>query len=482
MRILFIFPNWTKVFGTFSSVAKKTSGFPPLNLALLAAVAERDGHTVKIIDAEVEELSNENILEKIKEFSPDLIGLTSTSPMFHIVVDTARAIKQAFDIPIIVGGTHVTIMKEKAFEDCFDFLCVGESDETFPCFLKALEQKKDLSSVAGLIFRKNNNILFTGNPPPVTDLDKIPFPARHLLKMDRYITGTMRGRKIYTSVMFSRGCPFKCIYCSIKVFGDKIRRRSVKNFVDEIELVIKKFGITHFYFLDDTLTLDRRYTLDLCDEIDKRNLKITFDGNTRANLVDDELIGRLVRSGMIRIGFGLETADPKVLKIIRKGVPLESYITANKLTNKYKIETINSVMLGLPGETRESINKTISFLRRTKEIQHATYSIAMPYPGTEFYEMAKRGEYGLKLHTEDFSKYQRYESAVLSVNDITPQELIHLQKSGLLKIYLTPHRIIPMLRRFGIIPLLTPFLVALKDLARNIFYRNKNKSYTRSKP
>ncbi|KPK42864.1 MAG: hypothetical protein AMJ78_00950 [Omnitrophica WOR_2 bacterium SM23_29] len=471
MKILLIFPNWTMVFGAFSSVAKRASSFPPLNLALLGAVAEKSGHTVQIIDAELENLTDEQVLKRVQDFSPDIIGFTATTPMFHIVVNLAYRIKKVFQIPIILGGTHATILKEKAFNDCFDYLFVGEAEETFALFLEAFEKAKGFSSIPGLLLREDGNILFTGTQNPIADLDRIPFPARHLLKSDRYKTGTLRGKKIYTSIMFSRGCPYQCVYCCIKVFGRKVRKRSVINLVTEIESVINQFGIRHFCFVDDTLTLNRNYILNLCDEIDRRKLKITFDGSTRANLVDEELIRRLANSGLIRISFGLESGDPEILKIIKKEVPLESYIKANKLTRKYGIETNNSVMLGLPGETRESINKTISFLRNTKEIQEATYSIAMPYPGTEFYEMAKKGEHGLKLHTEDFSKYQRYESAVLSVNDMSPEEIMHLQKKGLLMIYFVPWRILPMIRRFGILALLSPLCASVKSFVKSIFHK-----------
>ncbi len=474
MKILFIFPNWTSVFGNFSRIAKKASSFPPLNLSLLAAIAEKDGHAVQIIDAELESLSNEHILERVKNISPDIIGFTATSPMFSKVVDSANKIKENFDIPIIVGGPHATIVKEKAFEDCFDFLFIGEADKTFHLFLEKFQKGGDFSSVPGLLIKKNNEILFTGDPEPITDLDKIPFPVRRLLKVEEYKVGTLRGEKVYTSIMFSRGCPFSCIYCSIKVFGNKVRRRTVNNLVAEIESVVKDFNIRHFFFIDDVLTLDRNYILNFCDEIDKRKIKITFEGSTRANLVDDELIKRLAQCGLIRISFGLETADPEIRRIIKKGVPLESYVEANKLTNKYGIETINSVMLGLPGETYETIKRTISFLRKSKEIQHATYGIAMPYPGTEFFEMAKRQEYGLKLHTEDFSKYQRYESAVLSVNNITPEEFIRLQKIGLLKIYLVPWRIYPTIKRFGIRALISPLFVSLKIFIKNLFSHKKS--------
>lgn len=482
MKILFLFPRWTYIFGVFSRIAKQTSGFLPLNIAYLAAIAEKAGHSVKIVDGEAEELTTEVLLRKVREFSPDLIGLTCTTPLFHAVKELASKIKNGFDIPIMVGGHHVSLLREKALEDCFDFLFVGESEISFAEFLECYEQGGDLSAVRGLLFRRSGQTVFTGEAGRIQDLDTIPFPARYLLRSDRYKLGTLRGRVQYTSIMMTRGCPFECIYCANIVSGRQVRRRSIKNVADEIEQVINDFGTRHFYFVDDILTLSKEYALGLCNEIDKRKLRITYEGSTRANLFDEELAQRLAKTGLIRISFGLESADPNVLKIIKKDIPLESYIQANRLTNKYGIETINSVMLGLPGEDRQSIQRTISFLCRAKDIHHATYSIAMPYPGTEFYEMARKGEYGLTLQSEDFSKYQRYGSAVLSIYDISPDDLLYFQKLGLLKIYLCPWRIVPMLKRIRLAAIVIPALSTLWELFRKSLYWRINRNIYRQLP
>ncbi len=475
MKISLLFPRWTEVFGKFSKVAKDVSGFPPLNITYLAAIAERAGHQVQIIDGEIEGLSHQDFIDRLKVYSPDLIGITGTTPIFHVVMKLAEAIKEQIHVPIMVGGPHVTLFKEETFENFFDFFFIGESELSFPCFLKCYESKGDFSKIPGLIFRLNGKDVFTGNTEKTKDLDSIPFPARNLLKYDKYKVGTLKGLLNYTSIMTTRGCPYECIYCSNSVYGTTVRRRSVENVMSEIEHVIDNFGIRHFNFVDDVLTMTKQYSLSLCDGIDKRGLKITFEGSTRANLLDDELVRRLANSGLIRLSFGLESADPKVLKLINKKVSLESYVQANKLTNKYGIETINSVMLGLPGEDRESVKQTISFLRKAKDIQHTTYSIAMPYPGTTFYEMAKKGEHGLKLHTDDFSKYQRYGGSVLSVNDMSPKDILRLQKTGLLQIYLVPWRIWPMLKRVKFSSLILPALSAILTCVTNIFIKSTDR-------
>lgn len=462
MRLSLVFPAWTTVFGDMKKVAKGASTFPPLNLAYLASIAEKEGHVVQLIDGEADGLTAGEVVDRVVEFKPSLIGFTATTPMFHIVVQYAMKLKKIINVPIIVGGPHVTYFQENVIHDSIDYLAVGDWEGIFGRFLHALENKEDISSVPGLIFRKDGKVMHgKGRIIPKLSLDELPFPARHLLNLDLYTVGTLQGRKKYTSILTMTGCPFKCAFCSSVVYGTSVRFRSINNVIAEVKHVINYHNINHFYFIDSTLTLKRSYIEELCDAIEREGLKFTWEGSTRANLVDEKLIARMKECGLIRISFGLETADPKIGKIIMKGVNLESYVKANELTNKYGIETINSVMIGLPGDTRETIIKTISFVRNARSIKHSTLSIAIPYPGSAMYDWAVRGEYGLKLLTDDFSQYQRYNNAVMSVNGIQPEELIKLQKTGLLKIYLVPWRIIPVLKRFGFAALLKPFFSAL---------------------
>lgn len=463
MKIALISPAWTTVFGPFSKIGTQAANFPPLGLCYLASLAREKGHEVKVIDAEVEMLGTERIADIISDFSPDLIGISSTTPMFHIARALAERLKKVSKAPIAVGGPHVSYYKEKVFDENFDFLCVGESESYFNEFLNCLEKGGDFSRVKGIVFRSGDKDVFTGNAQGAWELDTLPFPARDLLPVRKYMTNTVyHGRLNYTSILMSRGCPFKCVYCAApSLSSEKVRWASPGRTLDEIEHVINSTGIRHFIFLDDTLTLKRSHIMEFCGEIEKRGVNFTWEGWTRTNAIDDELVSRMARNGFIRVSFGLESSDSEVRRIIRKELPLDSVRKANKLTAKYGVETLNSAMLGLPGDTKEKVWKTVGFIRNEKSIQHATFSIAMPYPGTEFMEMAKKGEHGLKLHTEDFSKYQRYGSAVLSVGDMTPGDIIRLQKLALLRIYFTPFRIRQIVRRFRFLPLVRPFLLAL---------------------
>jgi len=228
--------------------------------------------------------------------------------------------------------------------------------------------------------------------------------------------------------------------------------------------VISKFKIKHFSFLDDTLTLDRNHILSICNLIIKENLGITFEGSTRANLVDEELIGKMSEAGLIRLSYGLESVDANIRQIIKKNIPLDSYVKANKLTHKYNIETLNSVMIGLPKETIFSIKKTLSFLKTAKQVTQANVSIAVPYPGTELHHMAKHEKHGLRLMTKDFSKYKRYNTAVMQVGNLTPRQLTQFQNDAFVSIYFNFKRFIPMLKKFGAIGGLLMFIRLAKSL------------------
>jgi len=469
MRLTLILPSWFKVFGSFDRAARNFLLVPPLNLMYLAAIAEENGHSVQLIDGEAERLSLSGIVDRVKEFSPDLIGITSTTPTFHLAAELAGELKKGMQTPIVAGGPHITFFREKVFYDSFDYFVIGQCEGTFAAFLNAIDNGGDVSGIPGLVFRKNGKTVFTGENPQLFNLNELPFPARHLLKLDEYIAGSLRGKKKYTTIMCSRGCPFSCVFCSTDIYGKRVRTRPVANVIKEIKHVINDFGIDHFYFEDDTLTLNRKFILELCGEIEKENLKFTWEGHTRANLFDEELASRMSRCGLIRLSFGLETADENVMEILKKGgVKPQHLVTANELATKYNIESANSVMLGLPGDTRESIKKTISFIRNNRAIKHSTFGIAIPYPGSEMYQMALRGEHGLKLLTQDFSKYQRYNSAVMSVNGMMPEELLRLQRIGLLKIYAVPWRIRPLLKRYGILSPIKPLLGSLAECVRAV--------------
>ena len=479
MNVALLYPRWTDEYGIFGAFAKAASVWPPLILAYLAAIAEKEGHNVIIVDAEAENLSIPDVIIRLKDFNVDLIGITATTPFFHTAQKTAEAIKLELPkVPIAIGGHHVTNVTEKAFYACFDYVFVGESELSWTDFIRKMSHGESVTSVKGLLYRENGKIIYTGPAPRLEDVDSLPLPARHLLKPTLYNIGTMEGRKQFTSIYTVWGCPFRCIFCCTGAFiGKKMRKRTPEQVIEEIKHVIATEGTRHFLFLDDTLTMDRNHILSIANLLIKENLNITFEGSTRANLVDEDIIKTLRAAGLTRLSFGLEAVDENIRRIMRKEVPLDAYIKSNEISNRYGIETLNSCMIGLPGESREALEKTLDFLGQQKAIKQANISIAVPYPGTELYHMAKRGDHGLKLLTEDYSKYRRYNSAVMQVGELSPKDLIEMQNYAFLSIYSAPWRLKPMLNKSRKMALflmgirLLKYMYALLRGSKNVTWR-----------
>ena len=472
MKIVFIYPLWT---GSYSGInkyfAQKAGGtYPPLNLAVLAAIAQKQGHEVSIIDAEVDKLPSEEVVSRVLEMKVDLIGFSGMSPFFHLSQEIAAALKEKGEAAkICIGGPHITIVEEEGFDKAFDFGFLGDSEESWAKFLEVYSNNESFESVAGLMYRSEGQVLKNEKVSVSQDLDIYPRPAYELLEMSKYIFGTLRGRLNFATIQTIRGCPWKCIFCaSDQLDTTRISKRSSKSVVDEMEFLVNSFGIRHFMFVDDVLTLQKARTEELCNLIIDRKLEVTFEGSTRANLLDEDLVVLMKKAGLIRLSFGLETVDKDMRETMKKKVPLEAYREANALLNKYDIEALNSVMIGLPGETVENVHKTLSFLRNAKDVKQANFAIAVPYPGTEFHEMAIQGRNGVELISGDLSEYKRYGNAVTTVNGLTPRDLTRLQNEGFLSVYSRYWRWWPVVKKNGIMGLLMTFYRLLNLLTANL--------------
>ena len=455
MKIIFVYPQWTGKLGLISGYfARKSGGIvPPLNLGLLAAIARKGGHDCIIIDAEIDRINEDDLVTKVVEENPDLVALTGMSPFFHLSKSFATSLKKVNpNLKILLGGQHFTIQGEKAFHECFDYAYSGECENQFIPLLDNIENNKKFDNIKGLYYRKRNKVIFTGQNTYIRDLDSLPLPARDLLPMYKYKIGTLEGRKNFTSILTMRGCPWHCIFCaSDKLNTTLVSKRSPESVVDEIKQVVNEYDIRHFLFMDDVLTLYfDDHMKKICEMIIEEGLNITFEGSTRANLIKDKMIELMSKAGLIRMSFGLETVDSEMRKTMKKQVPLKYYSEANRILNKYNVEAANSVMIGLPGETRETVQKTLDYLRNDSEVKMANFAIAIPYPGTEFYGIAQSGHQGMEIISDDFSEYKRYGSAVTNVGELSAQDLIDLQNEGFVSIYSKSSRWKSVIKKNGI--------------------------------
>ncbi|MBU2577744.1 B12-binding domain-containing radical SAM protein [Patescibacteria group bacterium] len=365
----------------------------PLNLAYLGAVLEKEGHKVKGFNLYFENLTGEEILKW------DIFGISSPTSVFPETVKLAKKIKKINPgCVVVVGGPHPTACPEECLGvKEIDYVISGEGESAFPLLIKAFEKKVSLAEVPSLAYRKKGKI--RKNPKGIiTDLDEIPFPAKHIFDTSLYPS----KQKAYGDIIASRGCPFKCTNC--KPGLDSIapyRLRKPERVVDEMEWLFNQYGVRHFTFSDSELVGPKPWVKKFTSEIIKRKLKITYSCNGRVDQIDREVLNLLKKSGCIFIGYGIESGSQEVIdKLLKKGIDLKKTEEIISETVKSGIGAGGWFMVGIPGETEEQVRKTIEFARKL-DLLIIEISIATPWPETGFFTTCKENDW---LLTEDWGK------------------------------------------------------------------------------
>ncbi len=473
-RVLFIIPGFEDVYGNYRYLYKRGFLNPPMGLCYLASSLEHAGHEVKIIDGEAQRLRITDIISMAKEYKPDLFGLTATSIEIGKIISLASELKGYFpQTPIVLGGTHINIFENKVLEESsvFDFGCIGDGEDFIVELIDALgdpQNSQKFDSVKGLIFRKEGKVIQNPYRLVESNLDRYHFPARHLLNNNLYARVVPKKGYVTTaSFMSSRGCPYSCIYCAVKsIHGQNVRLRSAENVVEGLEHIVNKIGIDHIAFNDDCLTLNRDRIYKICSGIRKAKLKFTWEGLSRADLVDKELLIEMKQSGLVRISYGIESGNSKILKFLCKNETLEQISRAFKISQDVGIATRGSVLIGVPYETQETVRDTFSFVQNLQGLDEVIINILQPYPGTHVREMILRGEGGSRLADGKmgFDGLKRFGSASVFVNDLTPAKLVSLQNEGFLKFYVRPFNLLRRIYLYGIMTVLRDGFMFLRGL------------------
>ncbi|MFA5070487.1 MAG: radical SAM protein [Patescibacteria group bacterium] len=404
MRVLLIYPPYSlhEIYDKLEAIGNTS---PPLGIGYIAAVLEKAGHVVKVIDAPTLSYKLKDILRELEDFRPEAVGLTCLTPDFSKSIALAEAIKKISQRPIIIGGPHVTAAPAETIRhDCFDFGVIGEGEDTIVELINFLEHRAPTSlfEIRGLIFREGERIIRTPPRPFISDLDKIPFPARHLMPtFDQYHPTPASYKHLpLGTLVTSRGCPFHCVYCDRAIFGNMYRFRSAKNVVDEIELLVKKYGARELRLWDDTFNAQISRVIEICQEIVRRGIKVTWTCLGRVNFVTDDLIKWMKRAGCWQISFGIESGDDEVLKKIKKGQTKEMVRKAFKICQRQKMGTRGFFIIGLPGDTEETMQATIDFAKELP-LDVAGFYVTIPFPGTELTDTAKKtGELLMSEHDQ----------------------------------------------------------------------------------
>jgi len=431
MNVLLIDPPWI-VENKENLWRKVGSCLPSLGMAYVAAVLEKNGHKVQIIDCTAEQISVDIVKEKLKNYSDiDFIGLTATTPIFPNALRIARICKEMFpNAKIVFGGVHPTVMPDETLSyDFVDFVVRDEGEETMSELVSGERPWK----ILGLSHKKNNKIIHNLARPLIKNLDEIPPPAYNLLPMTKYRPATGSYKRLPAmSIFATRGCPGRCTFCH-RAFRGIVRPRSARNIIDEIKLLQKDYGIKEVSFYDDTFTLFKNVVKEFCEIIKNEKIDITWSCFTRVDFVDEELLRAMKQSGCHLILFGVESADEEILKNIKKNISLEQVEKVVKLARKIGIETRASFMFGNPGETEETIKKTINYALKL-DPDEVQFNITTVYPGTEMFEWADKQGYIL---TKDWAKYNMSE-VVMKLPTVSPETLQKYYKLAHRKFYLRP--------------------------------------------
>jgi len=437
----------------------------PLGICYLAAVLIHAGHEVSLTDAEAERLNIADIAKKLEKEKPDIIGLTCTTPMVASVKKAAEVLKNTFpESKIIVGGPHVTAVPEDLLHEKYiDIAVIGEGECTIVELVKLIEENKSLKNCKGIAFKENGKIIRTTPRPLICDIDSLPFPIRHLLPYEKYKHSDLIERKTkknYANIMSSRGCPFRCIFCGSRTtFGGVVRFRNPKLVVNEIEECYNKLDVGIFGFCDDTLTLKKEHITEICNEILKRKLDISWVAQARVNTVDKEMLQLMKKAGCEAVHYGYESGSQTILDNIKKGITLQQSIEATRITKEVGLKIHGYFMIGNPGETIETANQTINFAKRMNP-DSAQFTIATPFPGTELYQIFLSQNHDLK----EFKDYRWYNNVVFVSNGMTKEQLLKLHKRAYKEFYLRPRYLIKSIKRLKSLTSIKQTIAGFKTL------------------
>ena len=357
---------------------------PPLGLAYIAASLRQAGYPVKIKDALAEGMNLIELREFIKAMRPDILGMSSMTPIIDTTFATIESVRP-YVSKIIVGGPHVSVWKQEIFRQCsaIDFGVVGEGEQTIVELIQSFEDGATPVSVPGVIGKE-------GEGPPrslIRDLDGLPFPARDLLPLDKYHYPLAKSKNI-TTLFTSRGCPFHCIFCDKSVFGSRWRSRSADNTLLEIDEIVTKFKIKSFIIYDDLFTLKKHRVQEFCEGILKRGYEIDWKCESRVNLVDPETLKLMKRAGCSMIAYGVESGNQHGLDYLKKKIKMEETRRAFAMTHQAGIETMAYFILGIPVESYEEELQTIKFAKEINST-YVQFSMLSPLFGTRLFEEAK---------------------------------------------------------------------------------------------
>jgi len=404
----------------------------PISLPMTAGLLLQNNFEVKIYDFMVEDFDFSGAISASARFKPDLVIINFSTLTYKSDAEFVMRLKKKLpNAHLVAIGVHVTTLPKKVLRETrLDSVVRGEPEITVLKLATALKNKKLLDNIRGLSYKKDGQIINNPARPHFKDLDSLPFAARHLLKNDRYFMPVYN--RPYTLLITARGCPNKCTFCTAKqYYGNKFRVRRVEKVIEEIEQIVNHDQIKDITMWADTFTFDKKFVLELCQQIIDKKIKFNWMCNARVNTVDLEMLKAMKKAGCMGVAYGVESGVQKILNNVKKGTTLKQIERAFKLTRKANIDSLAHVIFGLPGETKKTINQTIKFIRKI-DPDYVQFYCAIPFPGTEFRKLAvKRGW----IKASDWNQYE-LNRAIINTSELSQKDLAKARKKAMVGFYL----------------------------------------------
>ena len=422
MKISLIGPKWNELINSY----------PPLGLGYLAAIAEQDGHEVRIHDFGL--YPNQPLevdAQQVIDYKPDIVALTSMTTSYHYVEQLVALLKAALGVPVIIGGPHATSLPDGTLANPnIDYLVYGEGEYIFQDFLRAYAAgDARWDQIPGLWYKENGKIIPGGSRKPIEDLDALPYPSRHLYELKKYPLYAPNGEPMLT-ILSSRGCPYNCSFCFKGIVGRSYHQRSPENIVAELRQVSETYNIRNFYFIDDLFTIDLKRLEKILDYFIDQKLDFRWRCLARVDRVSQELLKKMYRAGCRQIHYGIESGNEDVLRRTAKHIDLQQVRDAIRWTEEAGIRSKGYFILGLPGDTEATMQETIEFAA-TLELTEAMFSIATPFPGTALWNELVARNPGT-VYDADFTKtyyYNNYTAEIAPFMNVS--EVGDAQLSGM---------------------------------------------------
>lgn len=433
---------------------------PPLGLGYLASSLEKDRHKVSIYDGTLRNAKESDYINAIKMFDADLVGISVMTRGHIKAKNLISAIKVRFDdFPVVVGGPQVTAYPEIVLADLnADFAVIGEGEITLCELVERIEaNKKSFEDIAGLVHKDKQGSVYRTKPRElIKDLDSLPFPAWHHMPPSEYrivpILAPVKALPV-APIITSRGCPYDCSFCaSNATWRRKLRLRSKQNVIEEIRLLVKEYGVKEIHISDDNFTADTGRAGEICDAIIESDISISWQcpNGVRIDRLDSSLLKKMRRSGCYAVGLGIESGNSAVLRSVDKKLDLSIVRGVLQKLRKVGILSYGFFILGLPGENRKTLEDTVNFALKNS-FDRAWFNIFTPYPGSRAFRswLGNRSFADIDWNSHDCN------TAVATIDDVTPEELEDYQRYAVRRFYLRPRVLLSLLLHLRLKEVLT---------------------------